>query len=85
MIRNLEGMTVKGLHIGETEVEGFVKQSVVKHGSGLQHLIELNKPMVIGGLDRQFLILDEEEITFIYTRPYQVIPWKTLKAVKGVK
>ena len=75
---NLCGWVVKGLYIGEYEVEGRCIGSRVTYGGTMQHEIKLHKTTRVtpNRIAKQFesVIVEDKDITFIYTKPYMVSP-----------
>ena len=75
---NMSGVTVKGLYIGEYEVEGLVLASRITYGGTVQHEIKLNKTTRVtpNRIAKQYesVIVEDKDITFIYTKPYMVSP-----------
>lgn len=58
---NLEGSHVKGVYLGEFPYSGRVASSRVKYGGKVQHMVKLDRPIVVYGMDRTILLVDEDE------------------------
>jgi hypothetical protein len=59
---NLEGLTVKGMYMGDYPVSGKVELSRVKYGGGVCHHVVLNTPIEIFSKIRDRVILDHENV-----------------------
>jgi hypothetical protein len=63
---DLTGKVIVGNYIGKYKVVGKVTNSRVKYGthllSGVQHTVELNRPVTIMGTVRTHLLIDDNEV-----------------------
>ena len=59
---NLEGLTVKGMYMGDFPVTGRVELSRVKYGGGVSHHVVLDTPIEIFSKIRDRVILDHENV-----------------------
>ena len=63
---NLEGKYVTAIYLGLFPVSGIVHLSRVKYGGGVSHHITLDTPMKIYGTMRETVIIDHENVAYIY-------------------
>ena len=59
---NLEGLTVKGMYMGDFPVTGRVELSRVKYGGGVSHHVVLDTPIEVFSAIRDRVILDHENV-----------------------
>jgi hypothetical protein len=59
---DLTGKVIVGNYIGKYKVVGKVTNSRVKYGGGVQHTVELNRPVTIMGTVRTHLLINDNEV-----------------------
>lgn len=64
---NLTGECVDAVYLGDYKVTGKVINSRVKYGGGVQHHVQLVKPIVIYGTERQSLLVEHQDVQRVFS------------------
>jgi hypothetical protein len=59
---DMTGKVIVGNYIGKYKVVGKVTNSRVKYGGGVQHMVELTRPVTIMGTVRTHLLINDNEV-----------------------